>query len=118
MPKPARALLLATVLVVLPLAADAQEPDYTTWDQYLGGPDSAQYTSLDQITPANVAQLQVAWEYPTGEGAAPQFNPIVVDGTMYVQAGDGRIAALDPATGRELWKSETTGRISTRGMNY
>jgi quinoprotein glucose dehydrogenase len=92
--------------------------DYAGWDQYLGGPDSSQYSALDQVNTRNVGQLQVAWEYKTGEGAAPQFNPIVVNGVMYVQTGDGKIAALDPATGRELWKSETTGRISTRGINY
>jgi len=125
-----RALLLALSSLSLSLAACATTPgaetaslpaedfDYVGWDQYLGGPDSAQYSALDQITPANVAQLQIAWEYPVGEGAAPQFNPIVVHGTMYVQTGDGQIAALDPATGRQLWKSETTGRISTRGINY
>ena len=99
-------------------ALPAENFDYVGWDQYLGGPDSAQYSALDQITPANVTQLEVAWEYPTGEGAPPQFNPIVVDRTMYVQAGDGRIAALDPATGRELWKSATTGRLGNRGINY
>ena len=125
-----RALLLALSSLSLSLAACATTPgaetaslpaedfDYVGWDQYLGGPDSAQYSALDQITPANVAQLQIAWEYPVGEGAAPQFNPIVVHGTMYVQTGDGQITALDPATGRQLWKSETTGRISTRGINY
>ena len=118
MPKLARAALLATTVAALPFPASAEAPDYITWDQYLGGSDSSQYTALDQITPANVTQLQVAWEYPAGEGAAPQFNPIVADGTMYVQTGDGRIAALDPATGQEKWKSETTGRISTRGINY
>src|SRR6185436_11365418 len=90
-----RAGLLALSLLALPTPAAAGAPDYATWDQYLGGSDSAQYSALDQITPANVAQLQVAWEYPAGEGAAPQFNPIVVDGTMYVQTGDGQIAALD-----------------------
>jgi glucose dehydrogenase len=113
-----RAGLLALSAFILPVPALADVPDYATWDQYLGGSDSSQYTALDQITPKNVGELQVAWEYPTGEGAPPQFNPIVVDGTMYVQAGDGRIAALDPATGREMWKSETTGRIGTRGINY
>ncbi|HEY6814688.1 MAG TPA: PQQ-binding-like beta-propeller repeat protein [Croceibacterium sp.] len=118
MPKLARAVLLASTLLALPLPAAAEAPDYATWDQYLGGADSSQYTALDQITPANVAQLQVAWEYPAGTGAAPQFNPIVVDSTMYLQTGDGQIAALDPATGREKWKSETIGRISTRGINY
>jgi glucose dehydrogenase len=99
-------------------ALPAEDFDYAGWDAYLGGPDSAQYSALDQITPANVNHLQVAWEFPTGEGASPQFNPIVVDGTMYVQTGDGQITALEPATGRQLWKSETTGRISTRGINY
>ena len=125
-----RARLLALAPLALCLVACATTPgagtaslpaedfDYAGWDQYLGGPDSAQYSALEQITPANVAQLQVAWEYPIGEGAPPQFNPIVVHGTMYVQTGDGQIAALDPATGRQLWKSGTTGRISTRGINY
>ncbi len=37
---------------------------------------------------------------------------------MYVQRGDGKLAALDPASGRELWVSEAAGRISTRGINY
>jgi glucose dehydrogenase len=127
----------AKLLVISPLAlalgacsatagpnsvSDASLPaadfDYVGWDQYLGGPESSQYSALTQITPGNVKNLQVAWEYPAGEGAAPQFNPIVVDGTMYVQTGDGQIAALDPATGQQKWKSETTGRISTRGINY
>jgi len=126
-----RAALLA--LAPLALAACAQAPggrtvasaplpaedfDYVGWDAYLGGSDSAQYSALAQITPANVGQLQVAWEYPAGEGTAPQFNPIVANGTMYVLAGDGKVAALDPATGRELWKSDTTGAISARGINY
>ena len=92
--------------------------DYAGWDQYLGGPESAQYSALDQIDKGNVGQLQVAWEYDAGTGAAPQFNPIVVNGMMYVQRGDAGIAALDPATGREIWKSEAKGRISTRGINY
>src|SRR6187549_1146789 len=113
MPRLARAVLLATTLLALPFPASAQAPNYATWDQYLGGSDSSQYTALDQITPANVGQLQVAWEYPAGEGAAPQFNPIVVHDTMYVLTGSGQIAALDPVTGHEKWKSEATGRIST-----
>jgi len=118
----ASSLALASSALAQGPRADAALPkedfDYVGWDQYLGGADSAQYSALKQITPANVGQLQVAWEYPVGEGTPPQFNPIVVDGMMYVQTGDGQLAALDPASGRELWKSETTGRISTRGINY
>lgn len=96
----------------------AEAFDYSTWDSYLGGAESAQYSSLAQITKDNVNQLEVAWTYPAGEGQPPQFNPIVANGMMYVLRGDGKIAALDPATGREIWQSETTGRVSVRGINY
>src|SRR5580658_9990099 len=62
-------------------AADQQS--FTTWTQYLGTSDSAQYSSLKQITKANVKQLEIAWSYPTGMGTFI-FDPIVVDGVMYV----------------------------------
>ena len=92
--------------------------DYTGWDAYLGGSESSQYSALTQITKDNVNQLRVAWTYESGPGQPPQFNPIVADGKMFVLRGDGKIAALDPATGRELWQSGTTGRIGVRGINY
>jgi len=101
----------------VPAVSDSQF-DFAGWDAYLGGSDSSQFSSLTQINRDNVNQLQVAWEYPTGAGQPQLFNPIVVHGTMYVMTGGGKIAALDPATGRELWQSETTGPISGRGVNY
>lgn len=96
----------------------AENFDYVNWDAYLGGPESAQYTALTQITKDNVNQLELAWTYMAGEGQPPQFNPIVANGMMYVLRSDGKLAALDPATGREIWQSETTGRIGIRGINY
>lgn len=92
--------------------------DYRGWDAYLGGAESSQFSALTQITKDNVNQLQVAWTYETGPGQPPQFNPIVADGKMFVLRGDGKIAALDPATGQEIWQSGTTGRIGVRGINY
>ena len=99
MPKLARAVLLATTLLALPIPASADTPDYAAWDQYLGGADSSQYSALEQITPANVALLEVAWEYPTGEGAgyAGGILSAAVDGirvaeavAMSITAGAGR----------------------------
>lgn len=92
--------------------------DFAGWDAYLGGSDSSQFSSLTQINRDNVNQLEVAWTYETGPGQPPLFNPTVANGMMYVLRGDGKIAALDPATGREIWQSETTGRIGARGVNY
>lgn len=92
--------------------------DYEGWDSYLGGGDSSQYSALDQINRSNVGQLEVAWEFPTGEGAPPLFNPVVAGGRMYVINGANQLVALDPATGAQLWESSLEGRIGTRGINY
>jgi quinoprotein glucose dehydrogenase len=92
--------------------------DYKTWDQYLGGSDSSQYSSIDQINRDNVANLELAWSYPTGERDAYFFNPLVVDKVMYVLAHDHALIALDAATGKEIWRHANEGRIGDRGMNY
>ncbi|WP_161390018.1 outer membrane protein assembly factor BamB family protein [Croceibacterium xixiisoli] len=92
--------------------------DYTTWDSYLGGGESSQYSALNQVNTGNVQQLQLAWSYPTGEGQPPRFNPVVAGGRMYVLAGDGNLVALNPATGTEIWRSSIEGRIGARGINY
>jgi quinoprotein glucose dehydrogenase len=92
--------------------------DHASWDGYLGGADSSQYSALDQINRANVAQLEIAWEFPTGEGQPPLFNPVVAGGRMYVINGAGQLVALDPATGEKIWESTLEGRIGTRGINY
>jgi quinoprotein glucose dehydrogenase len=90
--------------------------DFEGWDQYLGGTDSSQYSSLAAIDKSNVSRLTVAWTYPTGENYL--FNPIVVDGVMYVLAKGRSIVALDAATGRELWTHANEGPVGTRGMSY
>jgi quinoprotein glucose dehydrogenase len=97
----------------------AEERSYTGWSDYLGGPDSAQYSGLKQINKSNVSQLQVAWTYPTGDKNSYDFNPVIVDGVMFVQAKSNSIVALDAATGREIWvHANDTRSITARGVNY
>jgi quinoprotein glucose dehydrogenase len=64
------------------------------------------------ITRDNIARLEVAWTYRTGEAdsrfattkpTAFEATPLVVDGTMYVGTPLGRVIALDPATGQQQW---------------
>src|SRR5256885_9174303 len=77
---------LIAVAVAVPLAQQKGKPKFNTWRQYLGGSDSSQYSSLDQINKKNVAQLQVAWTLPVGDMRTYRFNPIVVDNVMYALA--------------------------------
>ena len=101
----------AAAIAVIVFAAE--EPNFTTWDTFMGGADASQYSSLKQITKNNVKQLEVAWKYESGN--TPSSNPVIVDGTMYIQ-GQGAIIALDAATGTEIWKHQGGG--SARGLNY
>jgi quinoprotein glucose dehydrogenase len=89
---------------------------YTTWQSYAGGAHSSQYSALDQINKKNVAQLQVAWSVPiTGNSI---FNPVVIDGVLYAPVGGGALAAIDAATGKEMWRKEGVAPSGARGMNY
>src|SRR5512146_2546384 len=92
------------------LDADAQAGDanvsapYTSWKEYGGSPDDAQYSALKQINRSNVSELKQAWFYPAGNnGFRFGMNPIIIDGVMYVAGKDNSVVALDAATGKELW---------------
>ena len=103
------------------VVADRVAAEHSTWSDYAGAPDGAQYSALDQINRLTVSQLRVAWSYPTGDGNKYLFNPLVVDRTMYVLARNNSIVALDAVTGRELWVHPTgrkTQLITNRGINY
>jgi len=94
----------------------AQGRPYTTWTSYGGSADSSQYSALNQINRSNVSQLEVGWTFPVTGTVI--FNPLIVDGVMYLQAAGTALAAVDAATGREIWRSQTQGPLGARGMNY
>ena len=112
--------LFAAFLLLLthgPVAAQ----DHKTWSDYGGGSDSAQYSALAQINRANVSKLEVAWTFPTGDNNKYSFNPVVVDGVVYVLARNNTIVALDATTGKEIWAlppEPDTKVITNRGINY
>jgi quinoprotein glucose dehydrogenase len=91
--------------------------EFTTWKSYSGGPHASQYSALDQINRANVSELEVAWSFPAGDRSFV-FNPIVVDGVMYVLARDNEIIALDAETGAELWANAPERGVAARGIHF
>ncbi len=112
----------AGVEPVAQISASASPTEsYTTWKEYGGSPDDAQYSALKQINTANVSQLQQAWFYPAGNnGFRFGSNPIVIDGTMYVIGKSNSVVALDAGSGKELWTHATEKgfNFSHRGVMY
>lgn len=116
------AVILATGLLIwffLPDNNSTSSGSY--WREYLGGPHRNHYSTLEQITPTNVNQLEVAWEYHTLDTGQIQCNPIIVDGTLYGMTATTQPFAIDAATGKEYWRKESEGldKFSTsRGLVY
>ena len=107
---------LAVVLVsaVGTAVAVAARSDKWWWDNH-GGPDSSNFSNLDQINKSNVNTLEVAWFYPYGTTV---FNPIVVEDVMYTYGRNNSLIALDATTGKEIWIHEGLAGINARGINY
>jgi len=113
----ATASLLVAVVAVNQRAASQADAAYTTWSDYGGSPDSMQYSALAAINRTNVTKLERAWFYPVpGDPVRLPFNPIAVDGVLYVAGVKGLVVALDAATGKELWSS--TEQAPERGVTY
>ena len=80
------------------------------WREYGRTGEGVRYSPLDQITPANVGELEVLWTAQHGQvpnalqGNADQNTPIYVDGTVYHCAYNNVVTALDGATGEIKWQ--------------
>src|SRR5688572_29689419 len=111
--------LIPAAVVVL-AAATLAAKDWPTQNRDLAG---TRYSPLSQINTKNVATLTQAWTYRLrGEDGGPfqmsQAVPIVVNGVMYLSAGN-RVVAVEPETGKEIWRYVATGPApSRRGVAY
>jgi len=86
---------------------------------------ATRYSPLTQINTKNVEKLSRAWVYKVGRlrnagtiTGGSEVVPIVVTGVMYLTTSDA-VVALEPETGREIWRYETKpGTPSRRGVAY
>jgi quinoprotein glucose dehydrogenase len=108
MKKKAFIFALATAVLAAPaLAADSG------WLAYGGDQGGQRYSTAAQIRPDNVGELQQAWTYSTGDMASKgdamkrasfENTPILADGRLYVCSPFDEVSALDPGTGKQLWR--------------
>src|SRR5262245_20158087 len=71
------------------------------------------FSSLDQITAANVKTLSPRWLFQHGviDGVSNQTTPVIVDGVMYVTDSRGSVYAVDAADGHHLWTYDVTSLL-------
>ncbi len=110
----------------------AQDAARSDWPVYGGDGGGSRFSPLIQITRANVAGLEPAWTFRTGElgqeardGGDLTFEatPIHFEGRLYVPTGFGEVIALDPVTGEPVWRTSTGVRrdwayaeVTSRGV--
>ena len=111
------------------------------WPMYSRDLTSSRYSPLTQINRANVNTLVKVWSYRPAAPAASragdqeagggrgrgrggtagvvaEATPIVVNGVMYLPAGN-QVVALDADTGKEIWSHRTVGgNVQTRSVGY
>lgn len=105
------------------------------WSSFANGNDGLRYSTVAQITPANVTRLQLAWTYRTGEDPArrpnprnlPSFQatPIKIGPTLYFCTPRNQVIAVDAESGRERWRhdphtdvSGSSYLLACRGVSY
>lgn len=110
--------LIASVVVAALLTSAAPPRRDLEWR--LHGLDNAEtrFSGLEQITPANVGQLGVAWfaDFDARSLRGVEGTPLVVDGVMYASGPWSKIIALNARTGKRLWSydPEIDGAIARR----
>ncbi|MEB5835748.1 membrane-bound PQQ-dependent dehydrogenase, glucose/quinate/shikimate family [Pantoea dispersa] len=82
------------------------------WTAYGGTADGLRFSALNQITKANVRNLEVAWTYHTGDlrqdNDATEYTfeatPLKANGMLYFCTPHNEVHALDPQSGAVKWK--------------
>ena len=90
--------------------AQAAEPG---WGHYGGDAGGQRFSAAAQVTPGNVRRLHEVWRTAIDSAAvkgkamgAANFEntSILADGRLYTCSPFNQVSALDPATGRQLWR--------------
>jgi quinoprotein glucose dehydrogenase len=106
------------------------------WEHWGGDRGGTRFSSLAEITPANVGSLVRAWEFRTGDLSirAPavmartkfEATPLLVENSLIFCSPFNEVIALDPGSGAQKWrydpKISTTqrpgNRYACRGVAY
>jgi glucose dehydrogenase len=101
------------------------------WAGYAGDSGAQRYSRLKQITTSNVSKLKPAWQYGVNAAGidtsaanrvltSTEAVPIMAGGLLFTPTVHHSIVALEPETGKEVWKYELPNNVAAplRGVTY
>lgn len=104
------------------------------WHAYGRTSFGQRYSPLAQITPANVGQLELAWQVRTGdlrgqpgdpEETTYEVTPLKIGNRLYLCNPHQTVLALDATTGAEIWRHDpkvqgelALQHLTCRGLSY
>ena len=125
---------LLTVLVLTSLATGVvaqSEPADVEWRHHGRDRSFSRYAPLDQIDAGNFPQLEVAWRWKSADHSIRETpgsftgSALMISGRVYMMTAMWQLAALDAATGEELWVYDPksyelpkAGYGNPRGIEY
>ncbi|MDQ8027600.1 MAG: membrane-bound PQQ-dependent dehydrogenase, glucose/quinate/shikimate family, partial [Brevundimonas sp.] len=96
-----------------PLPGVASETAGADWPAYGGTHGAQRYSALTQINRENVAQLERAWTYRTGdlpeEKWGAETTPLKIGDSLYLCSARNVLIALDARTGQQRWRYDPQG---------
>ena len=106
--------LTAFFMFAAAAAIEAQSVADTEWRHFGHDAANTKYSPLDQITPDNFNDLEIAWRWTSIEtevtSEREQLRPgpfksvsLMVDGLVYLSTSLSQVAALDAGTGELVW---------------
>lgn len=122
------AVVLSLTLFAVPAAGQAGVRN-GDWPHYGGDLGSTKYSGLDDIDASNVGRVGFAWEWNSPDNrviaendglvaATFKATPIAVDGVLYIRTNLSQVAAIDGATGRQIWVFDPESYRSGRPPNF
>ncbi|SFR80074.1 quinoprotein glucose dehydrogenase [Stenotrophomonas maltophilia] len=107
----------------------ADQPAEGDWPAWGRSNAATRFSPLQQITPANVATLQLAWQFRTGDLPQKRWGaettPLKIGDRLYLCTARNRLIALDASTGKALWRFDPKVKDASipytaacRGVSY
>lgn len=125
--------IACTICILLTPSFLFAQGSYESWNAYGGDAGGARYSDLDQVNTANVAGLELAWSYRTGElgqnakaGSKLTFEatPIFFENRLYVSTAYGKVICVNASSGEEIWtydsgvnRRRSFSEVTSRGVS-